>query len=145
MTGEAKTTTDRQILVVTEDPLYGELLKYGLVASGFAARSVEAGPPAQSAVQDDPPDVILLDIFMAVTDGFRFLHWIRDECRQQIPVIVVVTAEDRTLMVEVMVAGATDVFDKPVSFPEILTAVAGVLDSDATDSNPFLSARPEAD
>ena len=116
------------IVVVTEDRLYGELLKYGFSASGYSTTVVESGPDVKNVVAQVKPDAIVLDLFMSITDGFKLLYWLRDEYDSVIPTLVLITSEDRTLTVEVLVAGAHDVFPKPVAFPLILKSIEAIWD-----------------
>jgi CheY-like chemotaxis protein len=89
---------DRQghALVVEDDGETRELFARSLKKEGWSVGEAENGREALERVEEQRPDVILLDLMMPVMDGFQFVMELRK--RKDIPFIpvVVVTAKDLT-------------------------------------------------
>ena len=116
----------RELVIVTEDPLYGELLRYGFSAQNIHCTITASGAAAQDVIAQQKPDGVILNIFMALTDAFKLLHWLQNS-GLEIPVLALTSSEDRALTVEVVVAGAKDILVKPLTFATILESVNALL------------------
>ena len=124
------------VAIVTEDEVYGKLLEYGLSSQGYPSAVLDSGPAVGKQIERLRPAIVVVDLFMAITDGFKFLGWLRKDYVIQLPILVLVSSEDRALTVELLVAGADDVFVKPVSFPAILESLKTIWDRHPlTDEN----------
>ena len=64
------TEPSAKILVVDDEPHIRDLLSTSLRFAGFDVRAVGAGAAAISAVLDDEPDLILLDVMLPDISGF---------------------------------------------------------------------------
>lgn len=62
------------ILIGEDDPLLRDLYRKKFALAGFKIRTVEDGEKAISAIEEDPPDILILDINMPVIDGFGVLE-----------------------------------------------------------------------
>jgi CheY-like chemotaxis protein len=70
------------------------------------------------------PDLILLDIKMAVVDGHEVLRQIKlDECLKVIPVIVLTSSQEEVDRTTSYANGANSYLVKPVSFEGFMTVV----------------------
>ena len=60
-----------------------------LADSGYQIRAVPDGNHALTAIQAEPPDIILLDLLMPNLDGFGLIEKLRQEPgTSQIPIII---------------------------------------------------------
>jgi adenylate cyclase len=115
-------TRPGHILIVDDDPLNRRLLEKSLEANGQRTTSVDNGFAALSAVDGDPPDVVLLDIEMPGLDGIEVLERIKaDTNLRHIPVIMISGVEGTESIVRCIEAGAEDYLPKPFD-PVILRA-----------------------
>jgi putative two-component system response regulator len=81
------------------------------------AKSADA---AKQVLARTEVDLILLDIDMPETDGFKFLAWLRETGEwKDIPVIFVTATATREFITRAVAAGARDYIAKPVR-PEVL-------------------------
>jgi len=85
--------TDREqkprLLVVDDDPNVHDMVSQLLEDSSYQIRSVSDGNQALTAVQTEPPDIILLDLLMPNLDGFGVIEKLRQEPEtSQIPIII---------------------------------------------------------
>jgi adenylate cyclase len=87
---------DGHVLVVEDDEDIRSLLRRALEDVQWTVAEAENGAVALQRVQEQKPDLILLDLMMPVMDGFEFVQKLReDESSRRIPIIVV-TAKDLT-------------------------------------------------
>jgi signal transduction histidine kinase/DNA-binding response OmpR family regulator len=88
------------VLVVEDDDATRRLMQRALVDVGWDVTEAENGRVALEALEEGPPDLVVLDLIMPEMDGFEFLDELRSrEGGYGIPVLVVtakdLTAEDR--------------------------------------------------
>jgi signal transduction histidine kinase/DNA-binding response OmpR family regulator len=81
----------REIMVIDDDPNDLRLIEKILKEDGkYKPILVEGGPGGWEAINANPPDAILLDIFMPEMDGFTILEKMRENpALREIPVLVV--------------------------------------------------------
>jgi len=102
------------VLVVDDDALNRRLLTATLAREGFRTTSATDGAEALTAIREEPPDVILLDIEMPGIDGFEVLERIKgDEAVRHLPVIMISGLEDTESVVRCLEIGADDFLPKP--------------------------------
>ncbi|QDT07333.1 Cyclic di-GMP phosphodiesterase response regulator RpfG [Rubripirellula lacrimiformis] len=83
---------------------------------------------AMERIQDDAPDVILLDIMMPDISGLEILQQLRSqESTARLPVLILTGAESRELKHEALQLGATDFLSKPIDIEELLPRVRNSL------------------
>lgn len=99
------------ILVVDDDPTFLHLVCALLEREGHEVRPVKDGESAMSAIEERPPDLIILDIEMPGMSGLELLSRIRP--RVVAPVIVVSGSEAESERVLAFDLGADDYVVKP--------------------------------
>ena len=104
-----------RVLVVDDIPANVKLLEAKLGAEYFDVVTAGSGPEALRKVEEEKPDIILLDVMMPGMDGFEVCQRIKSNpATAHLPVIMVtalVLVSDRVLGLE---AGADDFLTKPV-------------------------------
>ena len=117
--------TAPRILVVDDEPNIRDLLVTSLKFAGFQVKAVGNGAQTISAVLEEEPDLIVLDVMLPSLDGLSVCRIIRNE--SDVP-IVMLTARgsevDRIVGLEI---GADDYMVKPFSLGEFLARVRAVL------------------
>jgi len=63
-----------RVLVVEDQPDLRSLLSELLEAEGYSVRAAEHGAAALALIEQEAPDVVLLDLMMPVMDGRGFLE-----------------------------------------------------------------------
>lgn len=116
------------ILMVDDDQLLRRSLTFILEQAGLRTTAAATAEEALLSIQQDPPDLILLDIGLPGMDGLAALHHFRDVTA--VPILFV-TARRRELdEVLGLEAGADDYiakpFDKDVLLARIRTALRRV-------------------
>ncbi len=112
------------ILVVDDTLTSLKLLVEILTAEGYQVRPADSGELALAAVAAQPPELILLDIFMPGMDGFEVLRRLKaHEASRAIPVIFLSAATETEQRVAGFKLGAVDFVSKPFQCDELLARV----------------------
>ncbi len=119
-------TTDR-ILVVDDSPDNAYLIQSVLDSEGYAVEVAADGYTALRQVEQEPPDLIMLDVMMPEIDGYEVTRRIRNNPRLPFVPILLITASDQPSVVRGLDLGADDFIRKPVEFDELLARVRSLL------------------
>lgn len=113
------------ILIVDDLPTNLGLLFRHLERAGFRVMAAQDGPAALSQVQQDPPDLILLDIMLPGVNGFEICRRLKaDQTTRDIPIIFMTALSDINSKVRGFEAGGADYVTKPLEFQEVLARVS---------------------
>ncbi len=107
-----------KILIIEDDTAIGNLEQEVLERAGYAVLRAYSGTEAALLLQEQHPDLILLDLMLPGISGEALLPQLRG-----IPVIVVsakVTVQDK---VNLLLCGAVDYLTKPFDTKELLARV----------------------
>lgn len=110
------------ILVVEDDPIIRQTVDYALRRAGFTTRTSGDGVEALLMAQDEPADLILLDLMLPGIDGFEFASRIR-RTDPEVAIIMVTALSQDSDAVRGLDAGADDYITKPFSTDELLARV----------------------
>lgn len=81
----------KKILMVEDDTAMREIVMHKLQKHGFEVKEAEDGKKAIDVVDQEKPDLILLDLMLPEVDGFKVLETIRANSNPQIantPIII---------------------------------------------------------
>jgi len=118
---------EKTILVVDDDISIRLMMQKLLESAGYRVITGEEGQTAIEAAWDHRPDLVITDMDMPVTDGYKTIHMFRRDSEFQAPVIVVsgvVGPRDAQLVLD---AGASAFFPKPVDTTALLNKVSELL------------------
>jgi diguanylate cyclase (GGDEF)-like protein len=117
-----------RILVVDDIQLNRKLLKTYLEGAGYEVIQAEDGLQALKRIEEDGPDLILLDIMMPKMNGYQVCRRIKAEERTNfLPVIMVTALNELEDKIKGMDAGADDFICKPFNKLELLARVKSLL------------------
>lgn len=116
------------VLVVDDVPANRELLEGLLDALGYEVRQASDGIEALEAVEQEEPDLVLLDIDMPRLDGISVCRQLKAHpTRRLIPVVLVTAYQDRETRLRGLEAGADDFLTKPIDSAEVRTRTKSLL------------------
>ena len=115
----------KQILIVDDDQEIRELLQEYLVRAGFDVLVAANGTDMYQHLQNEYPDLIILDIMMPGDDGFQLCQQVRRN--SQIPIIMLTAASDEADRVIGLELGADDYLGKPFSPRELQARIKALL------------------
>ncbi len=119
-----------RILVAEDHNTNQKVVSTFLDAAGHDVHMVNNGAEALSALNSQPFDLILMDIFMPVMDGTLATSVIRslDTPYKDIPIIALTANAMQGDRERYLAAGMTDYVSKPIDYDELLAAVARATD-----------------
>ncbi len=112
-------------LVVDDDPKIRELIRVNLEPRGFIVQEAPDGLRAMKMIDEDLPDLMLLDLVMPGVGGIDVCQWVRE--RSDLPIIVLSAHDEEHLKVSALDAGADDYISKPFGYDELLARVRAVM------------------
>ena len=117
----------KTILVVDDEESICQALQGILADEGYEVRTVGSGEEALKAVEEDPPDLVLLDIWLPGMDGLEVLKLIKSE-NPQVQVIMMSGHGTIETAVKATKLGAFDFIEKPISLEKVVLLVNHALD-----------------
>lgn len=114
-----------KILVVDDERPIAEILQYNLEKEGFEVVTAFDGEEALDRVEQENPDLVILDIMLPKKDGFTVCREIR--AHREVPIIMLTAKETELDKVLGLELGADDYVTKPFSTREVLARVKAVL------------------
>lgn len=121
--------TASRILIADDDPLLRALLVHRLSADGYQMLTAEDGGEALAAIEEQRPDLIVLDALMPVMDGFEVLRRIKAGGLTDAPVIMLTALKREQDIVGALQLGAADYLIKPFIPDELTQRVRRLLRS----------------
>ncbi len=114
------------VLVVEDDRAVRDAVERALSFEGYAVSTARDGSEALSAILNDPPDVILLDVMMPHVDGLETARRIRAR-GIAIPILILTARHEVSDRVAGLDAGADDYMVKPFALEELLARLRALL------------------
>ncbi len=109
------------ILVVDDDRDLVVLLERILVEEGYQVATAYDGSSALTLLDEQKPDLIILDIMMPGINGLEILNSVRQT--HVIPVIMLTAKKDEATLRDAFDAGADDYIRKPFRRLELLARI----------------------
>ena len=110
------------ILVVDDEPQIRDLLKRFLSLRGYKVQVVSDGQQALTMVQQEAPQLIVLDMYMPGMNGVEVLRQLRGR-KFTGGVILLTASQDDKLLQEALDLGSVDVMGKPVDLERLALAI----------------------
>ncbi len=121
--------TKKRILCIEDQPEMIELIRLILSREGFAVEGAGGGREGLQAMQESPPDLVLLDLMMPEMDGWEVYRQIKSNAElSDIPVIAVTAkAQKIDRILGLHIAGMDDFITKPFGPEELVASVERLL------------------
>ena len=112
------------VLAVDDIPLNLLLVQKMLSRFNFRLRTATGGQQALNAVQEQKPDLILLDLMMPGIDGFEVIRRLRENPDTEgIQIVILSALNSQEDVVKGFNAGANDFIMKPIIMEKLLSCV----------------------
>jgi len=119
------TQTTGDILIVDDDTDFLWLLTSLFNLHGYQVNSAPSGTEALNIIQENNPDVIILDINMPGMDGWETYQRLRE--RSDSPVLILTGSGFAPNATNAQLHGANDIMQKPFQSNELLARVEALL------------------
>jgi len=113
------------VLVVDDDAPSVKMTAFLLREEGYIVSTADNGVAALQRVEENPPDLVILDVMMPHMDGHEVCRRIR--AKMQIPIIFLSAKGETTDRVQGLDLGADDYLPKPFEPAELLARVKALL------------------
>jgi two-component system OmpR family response regulator len=122
----SSTSTRPQILVVDDEASIVDAVATALRYEGFDVREAVTGRAALSAAQEDPPDLVVLDVMLPDLDGLEVTRRLRAD-GIRVPVLFLTARDSLEDKIAGLTVGGDDYVTKPFSLAEIVARTHAIL------------------
>ncbi|MBN9245203.1 MAG: phosphate regulon transcriptional regulator PhoB [Mesorhizobium sp.] len=117
-----------RIMVVEDEEPLGVLLRYNLESEGYQVEVVTRGDEAELRLQENVPDLLVLDWMVPAVSGIELCRRLRMRPEtERLPVIMLTARGEESDRVRGLSTGADDYLVKPFSTPEFMARVKALL------------------
>lgn len=118
-----------KILIVDDEPTLLKLVGFALYGAGYQALTARSGPEALRMVEEEAPDLMILDVMMPGMSGLDVLEELRSRpATAGLPVMILSARTHVPARIEGLEAGADEYVTKPVSPKELVARVGALLE-----------------
>jgi excisionase family DNA binding protein len=111
----------RLILIVDDDPRLREFIRVNLEMEGYLVREASSAEEGLTALEEEPPDLILLDVMMPEVDGWEMLRRVHERHGVgSIPVIMFSGKVDEESLKAATARGAQGFIGKPFNPQQLI-------------------------
>ena len=132
----------KTVLVVDDEPEILKSVRENLMDEGYEVLVAVDGPEALRKVDEDPPDLVLLDIKMPGLDGIEVLEQIKSG-HPEVPVVMMSAHGTIETAIKATKLGAYDFIEKPLSLERLTVAVQKAIDYQLLEEETIFLRRKE--
>ena len=115
-----------RVLVVDDEPSIVDAVATSLSYEGFEVTTASNGRKALSMAQENPPDIMILDIMLPDLDGLEVTRRLRQD-GIRVPVLFLTAKDALEDKVHGLTVGGDDYVTKPFSLSEVIARVKAIL------------------
>lgn len=112
---------EKTVLVVDDEKPIADILQFNLTKEGYRVVTAYDGDEALEKVEEEKPDLILLDIMLPKRDGMEVVREVRK--KYDTPIIMITAKDSEIDKVLGLELGADDYVTKPFSTRELVARV----------------------
>ena len=122
----ARNQPRQEVLVVDDEPSIVDAVATALRYEGFTVRQAATGRAALASAQDDPPDLVVLDVMLPDLDGLEVTRRLRAD-GIRVPILFLTARDSVEDKVAGLTVGGDDYVTKPFSLAEIVARARAIL------------------
>ena len=117
-----------KVLIVEDEAPLAEMLRYNFEAEGFRVMHAETGEEALILLQEERPDLVVLDWMLPGVSGIELCRRVRAKPdSRNVPILMLTARGEEGDRVRGLDAGADDYVSKPFSPTELVARIRAVL------------------
>jgi DNA-binding response OmpR family regulator len=117
----------KRILLIEDDRKIALALTLRLQAAGYQAATACDALTGVAAAVKNPPDLLLLDVCLPVSNGFAVAESLQTLLPRSVPVIFLTASKQPGFRQKADALGAVGYFEKPYEAKELLAAIERAL------------------
>jgi two-component system, NtrC family, response regulator AtoC len=115
-----------RVLIADDDEISGQLFVEVLEGEGYDVQRVQSGDKALSVLQDEPPDLLIVDVRMPGISGLEVTR-IAHRDYPEVPIVVMTAFGSIETAIDAIREGAFDFISKPMNLEELKKTVRRAL------------------
>ena len=121
----------KKVLIVEDDRSQQFLISHYMTKSFVDCEIITAdnGVEGLQKIEDETPDLVLLDISMPILNGLEMLERLRCKYLSKIPVIALTALSDQTTILKMVSLGIVDYLVKPITPYMVLDKIGKALNA----------------
>lgn len=123
------------VFVIDDDRTIHEMIKHSLGKVGINVELFFSSENGLQALEQQKPDVLLLDVMLPGLSGMEMLEHIQKVDRR-LPVILITSSNDNDLAIKAMQLGAYDYVAKPLDLPQLNELVLQAIETNRLMNTP---------
>jgi two-component system alkaline phosphatase synthesis response regulator PhoP len=128
----------KTVLIVEDDEDIQQLVGYNLIKAGFLVEYGDSGEQALEKINNQIPDLLLLDLMLPGMDGKELCRIIRTDSQlTDLPIIMLTAKGEESDIITGLDLGADDYIAKPFSPKILISRIKAVLRRKAKDAAPL--------
>lgn len=117
-----------KVLIVEDEDVLVELLRYNFQSEGFSVVSVSRGDEVEMTVSEESPDIIILDWMLPGVSGIEICRRLRaNAATRGVPILMLTARVEEGDRVRGLTTGADDYVTKPFSVPELMARAKALI------------------
>ncbi len=133
-----------KVLLIEDDASFRKAVADVLALEGYEVRQSPSGKAGILAAQDDPPDLVLLDLVMPGMKGLEVCQFLKqDAATARVPILILTGNDKDGQDVACLDMGADDYLTKPVKSDRLLAYCRALLRRAAGESKDVPAAKVE--
>jgi DNA-binding response OmpR family regulator len=117
--------SEATIFIVEDEPNVAEIVSLYMKRAGFNPVVIADGQQAYDKLQNQVPDLVLLDVMLPGMDGLSLTRWLHQH--SNVPIILMTARGEEVDRISGLEMGADDYVVKPFSPQELVSRVKAVL------------------
>jgi excisionase family DNA binding protein len=119
--GPGRGRTGPLVLVVDDDAGVRQVVRANLEAEGYAVREAGSADEGLASLEEEPPDLLLLDVMMPEVDGWEMLRRVQERYGVgAIPVLVFSGIVEERTVADATARGARGFLGKPFDLQQLI-------------------------
>jgi len=114
-----------KILIIEDDQGILKFLRRGLTYEGYEVEVAEEGKQGLELAEEEPPDLVILDLMLPGMDGLEVCRRLRAE--GDVPILMLTAKDETNDRVTGLDMGADDYMVKPFEFKELLARIRALM------------------
>ena len=108
------------VLVVDDDPAVREVVRANLEAEGYAVQEAASAREGLAALEEEGPDLVLLDVMMPEVDGWEMLRQVQERFGAGAIPVIVFSGQVEEPVADVASRGASGFLGKPFDLQRLI-------------------------